>query len=107
MTDSTATLPGPRAHERNALLIEAGIRRASLRRWQTMTRDEIATEAGLSAGSINHGFGTVEALRDRVMGEAVERQILEIIAQGLAAGSPIALAAPLELKARALSAIAS
>ncbi len=70
--------------------------------WRAVTRDRVAEEAGVGAGSVNTVFGTIDALRGAVMHEAVQRQILPIIAQGLADRHPIARAAPVELKKRAL-----
>jgi hypothetical protein len=42
-------------------------------------------------------------LKEVVMAEAVKRGIVEIVAQGLAAGNPVARAASEEVKASALA----
>ncbi len=71
-----------------------------------MTREAIATRAGVAFGSINHEFGTIDKLRDAVMEDAVTNERLDIIAQGLADGHPLARAAPDDLRTRAVRALA-
>ena len=69
----------------------------------TLTRDNVAAEAGVAQGSVNHNFGTMNGLRDWVMEKAVEEENLELIAQGIALGNHVARSAPLELRQRALA----
>lgn len=90
---------------RNRKVLDAAIAIAAARGYQTLTRDNVATEAGVAAGSVNGAFGTMDALRDAVMAQAVEQGIVEIVGQGLALGHPFARAAPTDLKQRALQAI--
>ena len=69
--------------------------------WQQMTRERVAAEAGVAAGTVNNAVGvggTMAGLRDAVMAEAVARGVLAIVAQGLAAGHPAAKAAPVEMR---------
>lgn len=70
--------------------------------FSSLTRDGVAEEACVAMGSINHHYGTMSALRDEVMRDAVDNGILEIVAQGLASGHPVAQSAPTELKQSAL-----
>lgn len=69
--------------------------------FRAVTREAVAAAAGVSAGTVNHAFGTMDRLREEVMRQAVAREIPEIVAAGLAEGSPIARDAPAALKARA------
>ena len=69
----------------------------------TLTRDGVAAEAGVAMGSVNHHYGTMDALRDAVMRMAIEREDLPVIAQGIAAGHPIAQGAPLNVRTKALA----
>lgn len=69
----------------------------------TLTRDGVATEAGVAMGSVNHHWVKMSALREAVMQRAVEEENLELIGQGIALGDNIAKSAPLELRARALT----
>lgn len=83
-------------------MIAAALKVARVRGWQTMTRDQIAHEAGCSTGQVTTVLGTMPQLRRTVMRAAVQRKDLPVIAQGLVAQDPNAKAAPLELKQRAL-----
>jgi hypothetical protein len=65
-----------------------------------VTREQIATEAGVAAGLVSLRLGTMPALRRSVMRAAVAQEVLEVVAEGLAARDPYALAAPLELRQR-------
>jgi AcrR family transcriptional regulator len=71
-----------------------------------LTREIVAAEAGVAVGSINHEFGTMDALRDEVMQVAVEHRHLGVVASGLAQRHPIACDAPEELKQEALTVLA-
>lgn len=63
----------------------------------------VADACGVSHGTIRHHFGTPEALREEVVRLAVAWKTLSIIAQGLIARSPAAMAAPERLKQAALN----
>ena len=71
--------------------------------FNTLTRDRVAAEASVAMGSVNHHYGTMDALRDAVMRMAIEREDLPVIAQGIAAGHPIAQGAPLDVRTKALA----
>lgn len=70
--------------------------------WRALTRDRVAERAGVGQGSVNTHYGTIEALKSAVMVEAVRRQMVAVIAHGLVEQHPAAIAAPPELKRRAL-----
>lgn len=70
-----------------------------------ITRDAVAERAGVAAGLVNRYFGTMAGLMAEVMREAVEQQRLVVVAQGIAHGDHIALAAPAELRAAAVASL--
>lgn len=84
------------------LILKVATRMALKNGFTSLTRDAVAEEACVAMGSINHHYGTMAALRDEVMRNAVDNEILEIVAQGLASGHPIAQGAPVKLKQNAL-----
>lgn len=86
---------------RNAAVLEAAVTLAKAEGYQWITRDAVAKAAGVSAGSVNNAFRTMRELKREVLREAIKRQIVEIVAQGLADRHAIALDAPADLKHRA------
>lgn len=86
--------------ERDTKILEAAIAEA-YNGWQWITRAAIADRAKVSLGSVNNAFGTMVDLKRAVMRAAVERRLVPIVAMGLAEGSPIAGAAPADLKEEA------
>jgi len=91
----TRLKPGTRKQQ----ILEAAIGQAHATSYQQMTRDQIADRCAVSRGLITpHYYPTMGDLRAAVMRAAVERRILGIVMQGLAARDPVALAAPDDLK---------
>lgn len=72
-----------------------------------LTRNGVADRAGVAFGSVNNAYGTMDALRDAVMATALERNLLDIIAQGLAVGHPVARSASAATKEAALQRLAA
>lgn len=89
--------------ERNKRVLAAAVALARKRGFASLTRDAVATQAGVAQGCVNAAYGTVAALRDEVMRCAVDDQMLDIVAQGLAVGHDVARNASPDLKARALA----
>ena len=69
--------------------------------FNALTRDGIATEAGVSMGQVNHAYGTMTQLRNAVMRAAVLNEHLSVIAHGLAIGHSQAHKAPEWLQEKA------
>lgn len=88
--------------EHRALILDVALRHASAKGLAAITRAEIAEEAGIATGIVNAAYGTMQQLRRAVMRAAIEREVLAVVAGGLAAMDPQALKAPQELRARAL-----
>lgn len=86
-------------------ILDAALRLAETQGFTSLRRHHIAAEAGRSAAAVNQAFGSMEGLRAAVMRTAIERNMLRIVAQGLAAGDPVAMAAPETLKREALLAL--
>jgi AcrR family transcriptional regulator len=92
--------------ERRTAIMAAAIKLAAAGGWRNLTRDRVASAAGVAVGSVNHEFGTMGELRAAVMREAVASERLEIIAQGLADGDETARDAPAELREAAIRSLA-
>lgn len=93
--------------ERRGQILQAAVSLAQDRGYHKLTRDGVAVEAGVSFGLVTRYFGSIDTLKQKVMRVAVEQDILEIIAAGLAVGDPIARSAPGELKVKAAQLIST
>jgi len=92
--------------DRSSSILAAAVKLALRSGYQSLTRDNVADAAGTSVGLIYKYFAGMDALRDAVMAEAVANRHVSIIAQGLAAGNPIAVRAPGELRREAANTLA-
>lgn len=75
--------------------------------WAWVTREVIAGRAGVSAGSVSNAFDGMARLRERVVEEAVARELVPVVAMGIAAGYAAAKGCPSPLKVRALAVLAA
>lgn len=91
--------------ERHEQILNGAIEHAKAVGFGRMTRDGVAALCGLAPASINLHFSTMTQLRRDVMRAAVKREILPIVAQGLAMKDPHACKAPHALQERALAAL--
>lgn len=91
---------------REQSIIEAAVRVAAKRGYQSMQRPDIAEEAGVSQALVSHYFGTLDNLRALVMDYAVRKEVVEVVAQGLGCSNDIARRASPELKKKALKYLA-
>ena len=73
--------------------------------FNSLTRDGVAERAGVATGQINHMFNTMTILRRAVMRAAVHRELLPIIASGLALQDKQAHNAPVWLQDKALQSL--
>lgn len=90
---------------RRQKVLDAALTLAEADGYSHITRAAVADMAGLSRASVSLTFAGMGGLRREVMSAAVSRGLVKIIAQGLAAGDPIALAAPHSLKQQAAEAL--
>lgn len=75
--------------------------------WSNLTRDAIATEAGVSGALVTFRLGTMTEAKRKVMRAAVAARSLRVVAEGLAVGDRHARKAPDDLKAEAAAWIAT
>lgn len=71
--------------------------------YQCVTRDQIAKAAGCSGPTVQYHFGTMAQLRRDIMRQAIKRECLRVVAQGLASGDAQAVKAPEDLRRRAMA----
>jgi AcrR family transcriptional regulator len=86
-------------------IIDAGLKVASVQGWRAVTRDAVAFEAQVSPAMINVRFSTMARLSRAIMRKAIEDEVLQVVAQGYAAGDPTALKIDEDLKRRAFSSL--
>ncbi len=86
---------------RTATLLDVAVNLAAADGWRALTREAIARAAGVSTGLVSARLGTMEALRRSVMRAAVQRRVVRVVAEGLAAGHPAARRADADLRALA------
>ena len=96
-----------KVEQRNAKILSAAFALAAERGYRSYSRDDVARAAGVSAGSVNNAYGTMDGLHDAVMARAVAERHHAIVGQGLALRHPAALAAPQDLKDSALASLAA
>ena len=72
-----------------------------------VTRAEVAEAAGVSPALVTNYFFSMNNLRIEIMSSAVTNEILTVVAQGLAAGHPLAITAPSRLKNKAAKTLTS
>lgn len=84
--------------DRRALVLDAALHTAQRHGCRRMTRDQIAARAEVSPSLVSLYLGTMPKLRRLVMREAVKREIVPIVAEGLADRDPAALAASADLR---------
>lgn len=83
---------------RRQRVLEAALVLAEEVGYSHITRAAVADRAGLSRASVSMTYAGMVGLRREVMAAAVERGLVKIVAQGLAAGDSQAQAAPHSLK---------
>lgn len=89
--------------DRRARILEHAVEAARSIGYQHITRDEVARRAAVSVGLVTRYFGTMPKLKRAVMRAAIQGEVLEVVAQGLAAADPHARKAPNDLKQRAIA----
>jgi len=95
-------LPAAERERKRANVLDAAMQEARRVGCPNVQRERIARIAKVSTGTVSIYFGNMAAVRRLIMRTAIERGDLDIIASGLAARDPAALAAPAELRRQAL-----
>jgi AcrR family transcriptional regulator len=91
--------------DRDRAVLDAACRVAETHGLQRFTRAHVALSSGKAPGTVSLAFGSMDALRDAVVREAIRRPLLTVLAQALAMGHPVARDAPEDLRAQALAAV--
>lgn len=99
------------SHEK---IVRAATQLAVKMGFQNMSRQDIADHVGCFPSQISFHVGTMKAVRDAIVTYAIEHALeggrfhyIEVVGQALAAKHPLALKAPKEVKAAALSVLAA
>lgn len=87
---------------RDAAVFDAALTEARVVGYDRITREAIAWRAGVSTGTVSN-VGTMADIKSEVVEMAVAGGHLDVVAQALANRHPVALAAPEDLRARALA----
>lgn len=87
--------------DRKAALLAAALALAERGHYAHITREAIATSAGVSSGLVSKYLGTMPAMRRTLMRHAVKACNLAVIGQGLSAGDRYAKSAPPGVRAAA------
>lgn len=82
-------------------LLSTAMSLANLHGLSGVTRDMVANVAEVATGSVTYHFGDMKRLRSEMVKRAIETENLNVLAQALAIGHPLALAAPEALRVRA------
>lgn len=93
------------ARARAAQILAAAVEVARDHGYTRLTREQVAARIGIAPSLVPYHMGTMKAFRRTVMREAVRLECLPVIAQGLAVRDPHAMAAPPELRSRALNSL--
>lgn len=82
---------------RRAILLIAACNLAVKRGYMQVTREAIAAECEVSPALVSYMLGSAHQMRREILRAAVAKEIIPIIAQGLAMRNPVALRAPAHL----------
>lgn len=91
--------------ERRTAILSHAVDLATTGGFTRLTRDAVAKAANVSPALVTFYFWHVTELKRCVMEEAVNREVLSVIATGVVTGDPTALAASFELRQKALNSI--
>lgn len=92
--------------DRKELIIDAALKVASRPGgWSSMTREAVAKAAEVSDALVSLHFGTMIQFRRSVMRAAIAREVLPVIAQGVAMWDKTALKADASLKKKAIESL--
>lgn len=91
--------------DRADAILHAAVAEARHAGFGRFTREGVAKRAHMSPATVSQYVKTMAQLRRDVMRAAIRDELLDIVAQGIAARDPHAMKAPDELKRRAIESI--
>jgi AcrR family transcriptional regulator len=83
---------------RKELILDEAIQLSIRIGYNSITRDLVAERMGIASGLVGKYYPRMHNLRVAIMEAAINREILEILAQGLTVNDPLALTIPACLK---------
>jgi AcrR family transcriptional regulator len=86
-------------------VLKAAVVLAKKHGYANISREQVATKAKCSTGTVSHKFGNMDGLRTEIMRHAVSDHILPIVVQGIASSHPIAMKAPAALRRKAINSL--
>jgi AcrR family transcriptional regulator len=86
-------------------IFKAAMRLSMRTGYNKVTRDAIATKAGVAEGLVNYYFGTMTQLRRMIVRHAIKEENMTIIAQALGAADPHVKKISEELKRKAVESL--
>lgn len=84
-------------------ILDGAVRVATRYGYQTITREDVAAEAGTSCALVTRYFVTMEHLKNAVIDAAITREILPILAQAISMGDTRTKLISPELKQKIIS----
>jgi len=95
------------AQETTVRLLDVAVDLAERIGFDNLTRDGIARAAGVSLSLPTQRLGNKAEMMRNIMRRAIKREVLAVVAQGLASGDKTARKAPEALKVRAAAWLAA
>jgi DNA-binding transcriptional regulator YbjK len=75
--------------ERKEQILQAGIKLAIRHGYHAVTREDVAREVSVSVGLVSKYFFTMAQFKRVILSAAIDRGIVEIIAQGISLHDPL------------------
>lgn len=91
--------------ERTELMLDVALKLAAEHGLASITRNQIAKEAGVAPSLVTWRLGTMDNMRRSVMRRAVKTENLAVILQGIMIKDPYAMKASPDLRERAIASI--
>jgi AcrR family transcriptional regulator len=84
--------------DRKGTILRAAVELAAKLGYMNVTRDAIATNAGVSTGLVTRYFNSMPEMRLAIVRAAIDAECVEVVAQAFAAGEKIARECPVALR---------
>ena len=88
--------------DRKQEILQAALDEACAVGYSNIKREDVARRAACAEGLVSRYFNTMPQLKRAVMRAAVKAEVLQVIAQGIAANDNQAMKAPAHLRSKAL-----